>query len=91
VKKITRDELAQQVREVVCENLGVKPEQVTDEATLTVDLGADELDRVELVIEMEERYGIEIDTESGESADTFGKLVDVVYSELRKGWQQDGH
>ena len=63
----------------MCESLNVKPDQVTDNASFTSDLGADELDFVELVMEMEENYGVAIENDDAENADTFGKLVDLVH------------
>ena len=81
----TKDDIAAQMREVVCKFLDAKPEQVTDTARLVEDLGADELDCVELIIEMEERYGIAVENEEAEKVATFGALVNLVYDKLSKG------
>jgi len=48
------------VKEIIVEQLGVKPEEVTNEASFVDDLGADSLDTVELVMALEEEFDIEI-------------------------------
>jgi acyl carrier protein len=78
----TKEELAGQIREIVCEQMGVKPEQVTNEASFLTDLRADELDFIELIMEMEEQFGIAITNEEAEAANTFGKLVDLIYGHV---------
>ena len=64
------DELAEETRklikEIIVEQLGVTPEQVTDEASFIDDLGADSLDTVELVMALEERFSMEIPDEDAE-------------------------
>jgi len=54
------------VRSIIAEQLGVKPEEVTPEASFIDDLGADSLDTVELVMALEEEFGIEIPDEDAE-------------------------
>jgi acyl carrier protein len=60
----------QKVRDIVVEQLGVKPEQVTPEAKFIEDLGADSLDVVELVMALEEEFGNEIPDEEAEKLTT---------------------
>lgn len=60
------------VKEIIVEQLGVKPEEVTNEASFVDDLGADSLDTVELVMALEEEFDIEIPDEDAE------KIVAVV-------------
>lgn len=60
---------------LVAEELDVDPEQVTDEATLDDDLGADSLDAVSLVMALEERFGIEIPDETAETFVTAGQVL----------------
>lgn len=55
-----------QVKKIVAEQLGVKEEQVTADASFVDDLGADSLDTVELVMRFEEEFGIEIPDEDAE-------------------------
>ena len=54
------------ITEIIVEQLGVKPEEVTPEASFVDDLGADSLDTVELVMALEEEFGIEIPDEDAE-------------------------
>jgi acyl carrier protein len=54
------------VKEIVVEQLGVSPEQITLEAKFVEDLGADSLDTVELVMALEEEFGVEIPDEDAE-------------------------
>jgi len=58
--------------EIIVEQLGVKPEEVTTEASFVDDLGADSLDTVELVMALEEEFGIEIPDEDAEKIQTVG-------------------
>ena len=60
------------VRDVIAEQLGVDPERVKPEASFIDDLGADSLDIVELVMAVEEEYGIEIPDEDAEKLKTVG-------------------
>ena len=60
------------MKEIIIEQLGVKPDEVTNEASFVDDLGADSLDTVELVMALEEEFDIEIPDEDAE------KIVTVV-------------
>lgn len=64
-----------EVKEVVVEQLNAKPEQVKPEAEFVKDLGADSLDVVELVMALEEKFGIEIPDEQAEKISTVGDVV----------------
>jgi acyl carrier protein len=69
------------VRDIIVEQLGVNPEQVTPEATFVDDLGADSLDTVELVMALEEEFGLEI---PDEEAEKIGSVKDAIgYIESR--------
>jgi acyl carrier protein len=68
---MTEQELMEKVTKVVVEKLGVKEEQVKLESSFVDDLGADSLDRVELVMALEDEFDIEIPDEEAE------KLVKV--------------
>lgn len=70
----------QRVKEIVVEQLGVEEEQVTMEASFINDLGADSLDQVELVMALEEAFGVEIPDEDAEKIATVGKAVDYIDS-----------
>jgi acyl carrier protein len=74
------DELAAKVRRVVAEHFGIAPNRLTDEARFR-DLGADWLDRLELVIAIEDQMtGIEIDDVAADQIDTVGDLMRVIES-----------
>lgn len=66
------------MRAIVADLLAVPPQDVTDEANFTVDLGADSLDVVEIFMAFEEQLGIEIDDEVSEACRTFGDAVQAV-------------
>ena len=68
----------EQVKNVVVEVLGVKAEQVTDEASFKDDLGADSLDLYELIMALEEEYDVEIPTDDLESINTVGDVINFL-------------
>ena len=63
------------VREIIVEELGVEADKVTSEASFVDDLGADSLDTVELVMALEEEFGIDIPDEDAEKMRTVGDAV----------------
>ena len=63
------------IKEIIVEQLGVKPEQVTPEAKFIEDLGADSLDTVELVMGLEEEFGNEIPDEDAEKLISVGDVI----------------
>ena len=66
--------VAEKVKEIIVEQLGVDADEVTTEASFTEDLGADSLDTVELVMALEEEFGNEIPDEEAEKiTDTLKK------------------
>ncbi|MEI6340436.1 MAG: acyl carrier protein [Verrucomicrobiota bacterium] len=75
--------IEQRVKEIIAENLEVNADQVVGEAKLIEDLGADSLDAVELIMNLEEEFGLEIPDEAAEG---LVKVSDVIaYIEERKG------
>jgi acyl carrier protein len=68
----------ERVKKVVVEQLGVKEEEVTNEASFVDDLGADSLDTVELVMALEEEFETEIPDEEAEKITTVQLAVDYV-------------
>jgi len=70
------------VKEIIVEQLGVAPEEVTNEASFINDLGADSLDTVELVMALEEEFDMEIPDEEAEKLQTVGQAVDYIKSHV---------
>ncbi len=66
------------VKEIIVEQLGVKPEEVTNEASFVDDLGADSLDTVELVMALEEEFDVEIPDEDAEKIVTVVDATDYI-------------
>jgi acyl carrier protein len=68
----------ERVKEIIVEQLGVNADQVTPDAKLLEDLGADSLDAVELVMAIEEEFGIEVPDDEAEKLTTQAKIVAYV-------------
>ena len=77
-------EVVQKVRSIIAEQLGVKIEEVTDTASFVDDLGADSLDTVELVMALEEEFGIEIPDEEAEKMTSVGEAIRYVEGKAAK-------
>ena len=71
-------EIAEKVKSIVAEQLGVKIEEVKEDAKFIDDLGADSLDTVELVMALEEEFGAEIPDEDAEKLSTVGDAVKFI-------------
>lgn len=67
--------VADRVKAIVSERLGVEPEKITPETSFVNDLGADSLDIVELVMEFEEAFGMSIPDDKAEEITTVGQAV----------------
>ena len=67
--------IEEKVKDIIVEQLGVNPEQVTPTASFIEDLGADSLDIVELVMAFEEEFGCEIPDDAAEQIQTVGDAV----------------
>ena len=68
----------EKVKSIIAEQLGVKPEEVTPGASFIDDLGADSLDTVELVMALEEEFGIEIPDEDAEKMSNVGDAIKYI-------------
>ena len=73
---------AGKVKSIIAEQLGVKPEEVTEDAKFVEDLGADSLDTVELVMALEEEFGVEIPDEDAEKMNTVGTALKYIEEKL---------
>jgi acyl carrier protein len=71
----TMSNIAERVKKIVVEHLGVEPDKVTEQASFIDDLGADSLDTVELVMAFEEEFGCEIPDDAAETILTVGDAV----------------
>jgi len=74
----------QRVRDIIVEQLGVKPDQVTPEAKFIEDLGADSLDIVELVMALEEEFGLDIPDEDADKLKTVGDAMNYLQQHAGK-------
>lgn len=72
------------VRKIVAEQLGVKEEELRNDASFVDDLGADSLDTVELVMALEEEFETEIPDEKAEKIMTIQQAIDYIGSNLNK-------
>ena len=72
------DNIQDKVKDIIVEQLGVNPEQVTLEAKFIEDLGADSLDTVELVMAFEEEFSIDVPDEEAEKLQSVGDVVRYV-------------
>ncbi|NTW27902.1 MAG: acyl carrier protein [Coriobacteriia bacterium] len=72
------DEVVEKVKAVIVEQLNVEEDDVTEEASFVDDLGADSLDIVELVMALEEEFGVSIPDEDAESIKTVGDAVSYI-------------
>ena len=66
------------IRTIIAEQLGVKPEEVTPNASFVDDLGADSLDTVELIMALEEEFNVEIPDEDAEKMKTVGDAIKYI-------------
>lgn len=78
MEKEERMAVQEKITEIIVEQLGVKAEEVTPEASFVDDLGADSLDTVELVMALEEEFGIEIPDEDAEKIQTVGDAIKYI-------------
>ena len=78
-ERISKDYILKRISEIIVDKLGVDNVEVTKDASFRDDLGADSLDTVELIMEFEKEFNIEIRDEDAERVTTVGDAVDELY------------
>jgi acyl carrier protein len=73
-------DIAQRVKKIVIDHLGVEEEKVVENASFVDDLGADSLDQVELVMKFEDEFGCEISDDAAEKITTIKAAIDFIQS-----------
>ena len=74
----TQEEVFEQVKGILSQQLGVDEDEVTIESSFQADLDADSLDLVELIMELEDQFGVKISDEGAQKIGTVGQAVDFV-------------
>lgn len=77
-----QEEVDKRIQDVVCAHLSIRPEQCTPEADLVADLGADDLDPIEIAMALEVEFGICFTDEEVDNSTTYGKLLALVKTKL---------
>jgi len=78
IQKAMAENIQEKVTEIIVEQLGVSADQVKPESKMIEDLGADSLDAVELVMAVEEEFGIEVPDEEAEKLISVGDIISHV-------------
>lgn len=75
---MAKEEIFDKLKELVVDQLGVEEDEITMEATMQDDLGADSLDLVDLVMSVEEEFGVKVADEDLENIKTVGDIVNYI-------------
>jgi acyl carrier protein len=79
---MTEEDIVKKIVEVTCERLGVQPEDVKNDSAFVDDLGADSLDRVELVMALEDEFDIEIPDDEAEKLVKVSDTIEYVKAKI---------
>ena len=79
---MTNLSIEERVKKIVCDQMGVAPDKITPQTSFINDLGADSLDTVELVMELEDEFEISIPDEEAEKIQTVGAAIDYIQGKL---------
>lgn len=80
---VSVEEVSRKVKKIIAEQLGLKEEEVREEATFLNDLGADSLDIVEMIMALEEEFGTEISDEEAEKIQSVREAIEYIVSRLQ--------
>ncbi len=75
---MSNKEIEEKVKSIIVDKLGVDENEVTEKANFTNDLGADSLDTVELIMEFEKQFGINIDDQEAQEIQTVGDAIKFI-------------
>ena len=73
----------EQVKAIICKELKLDPSKVLEDSNLKDDLGADSIDAVQIIMDLEDAFEIEIDTDNADAIATVGNLVDYIESLIK--------
>ncbi|MDQ3865834.1 MAG: acyl carrier protein [Actinomycetota bacterium] len=76
----SREEIYDRVKDVLVDQLGIEESEISEEASFQEDLNADSLDLVELIMELEDQFGIKISDEDAQGIQSVGQAVDYIAS-----------
>ncbi len=83
LKYIKMSDISEKVKAIIVDNLGVDEAEVVEEASFTNDLGADSLDTVELIMEFEKEFDIQIPDDKAEAITTVGEAITFIEKEKK--------
>lgn len=76
-------DISSRVKAIIVDKLGVDESEVTNEATFTNDLGADSLDTVELIMQFEKEFSIDIPDDQAEKISTVGNAIEYIENSIK--------
>lgn len=79
---MTNPSIEERVKKIVCDQMGTTPDKITNDTSFINDLGADSLDTVELVMELEDEFEISIPDEDAEKIQTVGAAIGYIENKL---------